>query len=126
MKMPDWVQKKWFSLSSGFLLMIPVLLIARTSLFYLCYVPLIFGAFVLAFDREKRNRWRQTVEFSLGMAICEILFGVALFLMEKIDFSEESSADWQVLGIELILGLLIFFLFYGAFLFIRFLSRNLR
>jgi hypothetical protein len=126
MKMPDWVQKKWFSLSSGFLLMIPVLLIARTSLFYLCYVPLIFGAFVLAFDREKRNRWRQAGEFSIGMAICEILFGAALFFAQKIDFSGESSADWQVLGIELILGLLIFFLFYGAFLFIRFLSRNLR
>ncbi|MFY9152045.1 MAG: hypothetical protein WAO52_08525 [Prolixibacteraceae bacterium] len=111
---------------SGLLCMIPVLWIARTPYFYFCYLPLILAAFLIVVPNEQNReklpsllvRWSV---FLSGMVICSLLFSLMLIFQGQLS---SSTHDWKVLGIELLLGLIVFSLFLGIALFFRFLLRK--
>lgn len=121
-----WLRFPAFYSISGLLVMIPVLWIARTQLFYFCYFPLIAAAFLVMIPNEVKGkklpslavRW---VGFLSGMVICSLLFTLMLVFQGQLS----SSLDgWRVLGIELLLGLVVFSMFFGIALFFRFLLRK--
>jgi len=113
-----WYGKKSFYLISSILCMAVVIGIARTSLFYLCYLPLIFAAIKISKTiGENRTGFTSTFSkistFIAGMIICELLYSTILVAGGELLFMDESTEDWQIVGIELLLGIFVFLLFIG-------------
>jgi hypothetical protein len=120
-----------FYFVSGLLLMIPVLLIARTNVFYLCYIPLIIGAVVtsgiLLNDRDKMlpSGLTRCGAFVAGMIITELIFSTLLILSGKISLATAEKNNWLVLLIELLLGIAVFELFYITSILILFIKNRI-
>lgn len=114
-----WLKKKMFYLLAGIVCMVPVIWIARTSLFYFCYIPLILASFLLSrqirHESEIRvpSRLIQITGFIGGMLVGEILFALILILNGGLILSKESIQKWQLLLIELILGVAVFLFFFA-------------
>lgn len=131
-KITNWAGTYSFYLFAGIVLMIPVLLIARTSLFYLCYLPIIIGAIwvsgavVHSSKVTLPSKWTRCFSFMTGMIIAEILFSFILIASGELSFQPEAHKnDWLILSIELLLGIAVFELFFALALAIRYLlSRN--
>jgi len=127
-KISHWAASYPFYIFSGIVLMIPVLLIARTQLFYLCYLPIIAGAIwvsgsvVRSSKISLPSRWIRCFSFIAGMVIAELLFSFQLVASGELSFQPEAHKnDWVVLSIELLLGIAVFELFFALSLFIRYL-----
>jgi len=112
---------------SGIICMFLVIWIARTSWFYLCYLPVIFSAFYLSLlsNRGKGlvlpSKMIRLLSFIGGMIISEIIFFLALIARNEIFFNmHKSGSDLTLLAIELILGVFVFILFFGLSVAIRF------
>jgi hypothetical protein len=112
--------KPLFYVLSGMLLMALVISIARTSLFYFCYIPLIAAAFLFSGESKpakeirlpsKTNRLMGVVS---GILFGELIFALLLLAQNKLSFQFHSSQnDWAVIGIEVVLGIAVFVLFFG-------------
>lgn len=116
---PDgWLNKKMFYFLAGITCMVPVIWIARTSLFYFCYIPLILASFLLSrqinYKSELRipSRLIQITGFIGGMLVSEFLFALILILKGGLILSKESIQEWQLLLIELLLGIVVFLFFF--------------
>lgn len=121
MKSTDkWLAKPNFYLLAGIIFMISVILIARTNQFYLCYFPLIFAAIVTSANSVPENgilfpkkRIRLT-GFLSGMVFSEFVFSIILLLQNKLSFQRVSfQTEWVIVAIELLLGIIVFSLFFG-------------
>lgn len=131
-KITNWAGTYSFYLFAGIVLMTPVLLIARTSLFYLCYLPIIIGAIwvsgsvVPSSKVTLPSKWIRCFSFMTGMIIAEILFSFILIASGELSFQPEAHKnDWLILSIELLLGIAVFELFFALALAIRYLlGRN--
>lgn len=114
-----WTKKKMFYFLAGIGCMVLVIWIARTSLFYFCYIPLILAAFLLSRPIRQESKIRfpsrliQITGFIGGMLVSEILFALILVLKGEVILSKESIQDWQLLLIELILGIAVFLFFFA-------------
>lgn len=127
-KISNWSGTYSFYIFAGIVLMTPVLLIARTSLFYLCYLPIIIGAIwvsgsvVTSSKVTLPSRWIRCFSFMTGMIIAEILFSFILVASGELSFQAEAHKnDWLILSIELLLGIAVFELFFAMALVIRYL-----
>lgn len=114
-----WLKKRMFYFLAGIVCMVPVIWVARTSLFYFCYIPLILASFLLSrqirHESEIRfpSRLMQITGFIGGMLVGEILFALILILKGGLILSKESIQEWQLLLIELILGIAVFLFFFA-------------
>jgi hypothetical protein len=127
-KITHWTGKYHFYLSAGIVLMIPVLLIARTAMFYLCYLPIIFGAIwtsgsvMRSLKVSLPSKWIRCFSFIGGMVIAELIFSLVLVASGELSFQPEAHKnDWLILSIELLLGIAVFELFFLMALAIRYL-----
>lgn len=118
-----------FYVLTGMFLMGLVIWIARTSLFYFCYIPLIAAAFLFSgsFDPVKEIKFpTKTVRLAgvvSGMLIGELIFSFVLLAQNKLSLQFHSSQnDWAVIGIELVLGIAVFVLFFGIAVAGRFIA----
>lgn len=125
--LPKWQTKPLFYFVAGVILMIPVIWIARTNVFYLCYLPLIAAA--ILFSRtsipEKVGRLPSILirytGFIAGMIVSEILFSLILIASGELSFQFNSSqSGWTILVVEVILGISIFVLFFAISMGTRF------
>lgn len=113
-----WLKKKMFYFLAGVGCMLLVIWIARTSLFYFCYIPLILASFLLSRQTRHESEIRipprliKITGFMGGMLVCEILFALILILKGGLFLSKESIQDWQLLLIELLLGIAVFLFFF--------------
>lgn len=115
----NWKTKPVFYLFAGILTLIPVVWIARTPLFYSCYLPLIPAAiFFSGFSKSRPDlpsRFKRLMLFISGLVICEIGYSILLVFRKELTFPiSKNLADWTVLAVELILGILVFLLFFGV------------
>lgn len=133
MKLPvNWFSKPVFYASAGLLFMIPVIWIARTSVFYLCYFPLIVAAILFSgtFISEKiielPSKGIRCMCFVTGMIISELLFSLILIARGELSLEVNSkTTDWLILSIELLLGIGVFLLFFAISLGARFFLRKI-
>jgi len=127
-----WAGKYHFYLLAGIVLMIQVLLIARTSMFYLCYLPIIFGAIwtsgsvMRSLKISLPSKWIRCFSFMGGMVIAELIFSLVLVASGELSFQPKAHKnDWLILSIELLLGIAVFELFFILSSAIRYLlGRN--
>lgn len=127
-KILHWAGSYPFYIFSGIVLMVPVLLIARTQWFYLCYLPIIMGAIWISGSVVRSSKislpskWIRCFSFMAGMIIAELLFSFLLIASGELSFQPEAHKnDWLVLSIELLLGIVVFELFFALALIIRYL-----
>ena len=126
-------RKPLFYVLTGMLLMGLVIWIARTSLFYFCYIPLITAAFLFSGDSKPAKEIRlpsQTIRLVgvvSGILIGELIFSLVLLAQNKLSLQFRlSQNDWAVIGIELVLGIAVFVLFFGISVAGRFIARKKR
>ncbi len=129
--MSGWLTKPVFYFVTGILFMAPVLWIARTPLFYTCYFPLIIAAIVFSGKWNPKIKipsgfWR-VILFSAGMIICEFSFSLLLVVRNELTFRfQENRSDWTILAVELILGILVFVLFFCISAGVRYFLRKIK
>ena len=111
--------------------MIFVIGIARTSLFQLCYLPLILAAKFTSDDsipelgRNYPPKIVRLISFVLGMILTEIIFSLILIAGNELAFNFSSlESGWTVIAIELILGITVYLLFFGIAALFRYLVRK--
>lgn len=115
-----WLKKKMFYFLAGVGCMLLVIWIARSSLFYFCYFPLILASFLISRQTRHESEIRipsrmiKITGFMGGMLVCEILFALILILKGGLILSKESIQDWQLLLIELLLGIAVFLFFFAV------------
>ena len=112
--------------------MVPVIWIARTSVFYLCYFPLIVAAILFSgtFISEKivvlPSSAIRCVSFVFGMIISEVIFSFIQVAVGELSFRlNPSPSDWLILAIELLLGIAVFLLFFAISLGARIFRRKI-
>lgn len=118
-----------FYVLTGIFLMGLVIWIARTSLFYFCYIPLIAAAFLFsggskpAKEIRVPSRTHRLAGIVSGILIGELIFCLVLLAQNKLSLQFHSSQnDWAVIGIELVLGIAVFVLFFGIAVAGRFIA----
>ena len=123
-----WLAKPIFYFSAGIVLMISVILIARTNQFYLCYLPLIFAAIFTSANSVPENgillpmKKIRLFAFLTGMIFSEFIFSIILLLQNKLSFQQNSfQTEWVIVAIELLLGIIVFSMFFGISLGFRYL-----
>lgn len=110
---------------TGFLLMIPVLCIARTPYFYFCYTPVMLGALAASgiFLNEEKiklpSKLIRSVAFISGMALTELIYWAVQILVEDMPMKDSIL----VLSIELLLGIAVFELFFALAIGLKFLQK---
>ncbi|MFA5326190.1 MAG: hypothetical protein WC384_00225 [Prolixibacteraceae bacterium] len=131
MALTQLITKRYFYFLAGILFMLPVIVIARTGFFYVCYLPLILAAILFSGSTVsgKENQVPgKLIRMNLvvsGMILCELLFGFVLVVKREISFNIQSfKNDWIILLVELILGIITFILFFGIANLIRYFVRN--
>jgi len=126
-----WPTKPLFYFVAGVILMIPVIWIARTGSFYLCYLPLIAAA--ILFSRpsipEKMDKlpsiFVRYTGFIAGMIVSELLFSFILIASDELSFQFNSvQSGWTILVVELVLGIAVFVLFFAISMGARFFFRK--
>lgn len=122
-----WLTKPLFYVVAGVILMIPVIWIARTGVFYLCYLPLIAAAILFSRTSIPENGDRlpsifiRYAGFIAGMIVSEILFSLILIVSGELAFQFNSAqSGWTILLVELVLGISIFVLFFAISMATRF------
>ena len=117
---------KWFSkpvlyVAAGLLFMVPVIWIARTGAFFLCYFPLIIAAILFSgtFIPETKvvlpSSVIRSIGFVSGMIISELIFSLILIAGGELSFQFKSTqSGWLILTIELVLGIAVFMLFFSV------------
>ena len=128
----NWFSKPLFYVAAGLLFMIPVIWIARTSAFYLCYFPLIVAAILFSgtFIPEKivvlPSSAIRCFGFVFGMIISELIFSLILVAVGELSFQFNTTpSDWLILAIELLLGIAVFLLFFAISLGARIFRRKI-
>ncbi len=124
-------QKPFFYGLAGIFSMIFVIGIARTSLFQLCYLPLILAAKFTSDDsipeigRIYPPKFIRLISFILGMILTEIVFSLILISGNELafDFSSPESG-WMVIAIELVLGIAVYLLFFGIAALLRYIVKK--
>lgn len=123
-----WLAKPNFYFLAGIVFMIAVILIARTNQFYLCYLPLIFAAIFTSANSVPENGIRLPIKkirllaFLTGMIFSEFIFSIILLLQNKLSFQRDSfQTEWVIVAIELLLGIIVFSIFFGISLGFRYL-----
>lgn len=131
-QLTQWFSKPYFYFVAGLIFMIPVILIARTTLFYFCYVPLIVAAILFSGPSiPEKNEWRPSIlircaGFIVGMIVSELAFSVVLIVRDGLSVQFDfSQSDWRILSIELFLGISVFMLFVSISMIVRFFSRKI-
>jgi len=115
-----WFSKPLFYVVTGQLFMVPVIWIARTGMFYLCYFPLIIAAILFSgtFIPEKKvvlpSSAIRCIGFVSGMIISELIFSLILIFTNELSLQFKSTqSGWLILSIELVLGIAVFMLFFS-------------
>lgn len=116
-----WMNNPFFVGLAGALSMILVIGIARTGLFYLCYLPLVIAAKLISahsvpeFRKKQLSKWFRLLGFVAGMMLTELLFSLLLVAQNELSFDfVKTQASWMVLAVELILGITVFVFFFGV------------
>lgn len=124
-------QKPFFYGLTGVFSMIFVIGIARTSLFQLCYLPLILAAKFTSDDsipeigRNYPPKFVRLISFVLGMILTEIIFSLILVAGNELTFDFSSpESGWMVIAIELVLGIAVYLLFFGIAAMLRYLVKK--
>lgn len=132
MELPHWMSKRVFYFGAGMVFMVPVVLIARTSLFYLCYFPLMFAAILFSGSSipegkiQLPGKLTRLLLFVSGMIVCELVFSFVLIAKNELSFDSPSfKNDWVILAVEFILGIIAFLLFFGIATSSRYFFRKL-
>jgi len=119
-KWKTWINSPLFAGAVGVLSMILVIWLARTSFFYLCYLPLVISAKLITapsvpeFSEKQLSNWLRLFSFVAGMFITELLFSFLLIAQNELSFDfAKTQSSWIVLAVELILGIIIFLFFFG-------------
>ncbi len=127
-----WLSKPLFYFAAGLLFMVPVIWIARTGAFYLCYFPLIIAAILfsgLIIPEKKVELPSIAIRcfgFISGMIFSELLFSLILIAGDELSFQFKSTqSGWLLLSIELVLGIAVFMLFFSISMAIRLIYRKL-
>ncbi|MDP2889312.1 MAG: hypothetical protein Q8P34_10180 [Bacteroidota bacterium] len=123
-----WLAKPNFYFFAGIVVMTSVILIARTNQFYLCYLPLIFAAIFTSANSVPENgiplpmKKIRLLAFLTGMIFSEFIFSIILLLQNKLSFQRDSfQTEWIIVAIELLLGIIVFSMFFGISLGFRYL-----
>jgi hypothetical protein len=119
-KWKTWMKSPLFFGAVGVISMILVIWLARTSFFYLCYLPLVISAKLITaqsvseFGKKQLPNWLRLFSFVAGMFITELLFSFLLIAQNELSFDfAKTQSSWIVLAVELILGIIIFLFFFG-------------
>jgi hypothetical protein len=117
---------------AGILSMIFVIGIARTSLFQLCYLPLILAAKFTSADSIPElgkiypPKLVRLITFVLGMILTEIIFSAILIAESELTFDiSNAESGWTVIAIELVLGIAVYVVFFGIAALLRYFVRKL-
>ena len=128
----NWFSKPLFYVAAGLLFMIPVIWIARTGAFYLCYFPLIIAAILFSGTviPEKKVTLPSILTryfgFVSGMIISELIFSLILIAGNELSFQFKSTqSGWLILLIELVLGIAVFMLFFSISIAARYFYRRI-
>ncbi|HCY42245.1 MAG TPA: hypothetical protein DHV48_12965 [Prolixibacteraceae bacterium] len=120
MNYQKWLAKPNFYLFAGIIFMISVILIARTNQFYLCYFPLIFAAIFTSANSVPEKgilfplKKIRLLGFLTGMVITELIFSIILIWQNELTFRLNSfQTEWVIVAIELLLGIIVFSMFFG-------------
>jgi hypothetical protein len=112
--------------------MIFVIGIARTSLFQLCYLPLILAAKFTSADSIPElgkiypPKLVRLITFVLGMILTEIIFSAILIAESELTFDiSNAESGWTVIAIELVLGIAVYVVFFGIAALLRYFVRKL-
>ncbi|MBL7972306.1 MAG: hypothetical protein JNL03_12395 [Prolixibacteraceae bacterium] len=94
--------------------------IARTNVFFLCYLPLLVAAGLVSGRSVPEKgicfpaRWIRLLGGIAGMIVAEIAFSFLLIAQHELSFNFKStSSGWNVLAIELLLAIAVFTFFFG-------------
>lgn len=128
----NWFSKPLFYVAAGLLFMIPVIWIARTGAFYLCYFPLIIAAILFSGTviPEKKVTLPSILiryfGFVSGMIISELIFSIILISSNELSVQFKSTqSGWLILSIELVLGIAVFMLFFSISIAARYFYRRI-
>lgn len=128
----NWFSKPLFYVAAGLLFMIPVIWIARTGAFYLCYSPLIIAAILFSGTviPEKKVTLPSILiryfGFVSGMIISELIFSLILIAGNELSVQFKSTqSGWLILSIELVLGIAVFMLFFSISIAARYFYRRI-
>ena len=128
----NWFSKPLFYVAAGLLFMIPVIWIARTGAFYLCYFPLIIaailfsGVLIPAKKVKLPSILTRYFGFVAGMIISELIFSLILIAGNELSFQFKSTqSGWLILSIELMLGIAVFMLFFSISIGARYFYRRI-
>ena len=128
----NWFSKPLFYVAAGLLFMIPVIWIARTGAFYLCYFPLIIAAILFSGTviPEKKVTLPSILTryfgFVSGMIISELIFSLILIAGNELSFQFKSTqSGWLILSIELVLGIAVFMLFFSISIAARYFYKRI-
>ncbi|MDD2303133.1 MAG: hypothetical protein PHP53_00445 [Prolixibacteraceae bacterium] len=128
----NWFSKPLFYVVAGLLFMIPVIWIARTGAFYLCYFPLIIAAILFSGTviPEKKVTLPSILTryfgFVSGMIISELIFSLILIASNELSVQFKSTqSGWLILSIELVLGIAVFMLFFSISIAARYFYRRI-
>ncbi|MBW8332044.1 MAG: hypothetical protein K0M40_08490 [Prolixibacteraceae bacterium] len=123
-----WLAKPNFYFLAGIVFMFSVIMIARTNQFYLCYLPLVFAAIFTSANSVPENgillpmKKIRLFAFLTGMIFSEFIFSIILLLQNKLSFQQNSfQTEWVIVAIELLLGMIVFSMFFGISLGFRYL-----
>lgn len=128
----SWFSKSVIYVVAGLLFTIPVIWIARTSAFYLCYFPLIAAAILLSgtFNPKKTTELPSNgircIGFVFGIIISELVFSLILIFRDELSIQfNPIPQDWLILAIESLLAIIVFLFFYAISLGVRFFLRKI-
>ena len=128
----NWFSKPLFYVAAGLLFMIPVIWIARTGAFYLCYFPLIIaailfsGVLIPAKKVKLPSILKRYFGFVAGMIISELIFSLILIASNELSVQFKSTqSGWLILSIELLLGIAVFMLFFSISIGARYFYRRI-
>ena len=128
----NWFSKPLFYVAAGLLFMIPVIWIARTGAFYLCYFPLVIAAILFSgtIIPEKKvtqpSMLTRYFGFVSGMIISELIFSLILIASNELSVQFKSTqSGWLILSIELLLGIAVFMLFFSISIAARYFYRRI-
>lgn len=119
-------QRPVFYAIAGFAAMTLVILIARTSLFYLCYLPVILASKYTSSDsfpaigKVYPPKFVRIITFVAGLIVAELLFAVILIAEKELSFPLETTHDnWIVVAVELTLAISVYVVFFGIAVLLR-------
>jgi len=127
-----WFSKPVFYVAAGLLFMVPVIWLARTGVFFLCFFPLIIaailfsGTFIPETEVELPSSVIRSIGFVSGMIVSELIFSLTLIAGGELSFQFKSTqSGWLILTIELVLGIAVFMLFFSISMGARYFHKRI-